>query len=402
MSRPVSAKMMSINPISPYGLRSLRISFGSRLSARMVESRCTTAQDRRPDPAPRERPGVDSARSPHHSPAPIRLPSPLADHTGRPTTHQGSVGLSRGQTTRDRRIESEGEDHRRLPRSRPLHGDGERRAHPRPPAGCEAGAEERHQAPGAPPRHRRRRPLPPDLRRPRQQEARRRRPEGRAQGRERALPRDRRGPRGRGDLVAPARGAQADRAGEADGVPRDHQRGDRGGHRELARPRHEVGRGAGGSAHPRPPRRLRGVERRVPPHRARHVGRARAERRHATRRRPRARAHGVPQRLLLGPRGHVRRERAVVPGHARAARRQSPRARVATSTPTPADSPPTRSRAPRRSGRGRAREPARRRRRSPSRRSRRGTFTEKPKAPFITSTLQQEAGRKLGFSAAAR
>jgi DNA topoisomerase-1 len=27
------------------------------------------------------------------------------------------------------------------------------------------------------------------------------------------------------------------------------------------------------------------------------------------------------------------------------------------------------------------------------------TFTEKPKAPFITSTLQQEAGRKLGFSA---
>ena len=26
-------------------------------------------------------------------------------------------------------------------------------------------------------------------------------------------------------------------------------------------------------------------------------------------------------------------------------------------------------------------------------------FMEKPKAPFITSTLQQEAGRKLGFSA---
>ena len=69
------------------------------------------------------------------------------------------------------------------------------------------------------------------------------------------------------------------RAGEADGVPRDHQRGHRGRDRELARPRHEAGRGAGGSAHPRPPLRLRGVERRVPPHRPRHVGRARAERR---------------------------------------------------------------------------------------------------------------------------
>src|SRR3954452_17133820 len=60
-SRPVSAKMMSINPISPYGLRSLRIVFGSRLSARMVESRCTTAQDRRSGPTP---PGTTRSRQP--------------------------------------------------------------------------------------------------------------------------------------------------------------------------------------------------------------------------------------------------------------------------------------------------------------------------------------------------
>ena len=99
------------------------------------------------------------------------------------------------------------------------------------------------------------------------------------------------------------------RAREADGVPRDHQRGDRGRDRELARPRHEAGRGAGGSPHARPSRRLRGVERRVPPHRPRHVGRPRAERRHAPRRRPRTRAHGVPQRLVLGSRRHVRRRR---------------------------------------------------------------------------------------------
>ena len=38
--------------------------------------------------------------------------------------------------------------------------------------------------------------------------------------------------------------------------------------------------------------------------------------------------------------------------------------------------------------------------RSRSRRSRPRAHTERPKAPFITSTLQQEAGRKLGFSAA--
>ena len=188
--------------------------------------------------------------------------------------------------------------------------------------------------------------------------------------------------------------------GQADGVPRDHQRGDRRRHRELARPRHEAGRGAGGPSHPRPPRRLRGVERRVPPHRARHVGRTRAERRHAARRRPRARAHGVPQRFLLGPRGHVRRER-----RSRSPPRSCSSTAVAsrsgaTSTPTPASSPPTPNvalldEAGAVALAGRLDDAAV----HASRRSRRRTFTEKPKAPFITSTLQQEAGRKLGFSA---
>ncbi len=115
------------------------------------------------------------------------------------------------------------------------------------------------------------------------------------------------------------------RSGEAHGVPRDHQRGDRGGHRQLARPRHEVGRGAGRSPHPRPAVRLRGLERRVPTHRPGHVGGTGAERRDASRRRPRARPHGVPQRFVLGPRGRVRRRRARVPRDARHARRQAPR-----------------------------------------------------------------------------
>ena len=58
------------------------------------------------------------------------------------------------------------------------------------------------------------------------------------------------------------------------------------GDRQLARSRHEVGRGARGSPRARPPRRLRGLERGVPPYRPRHVGRARPERRDPARRRP--------------------------------------------------------------------------------------------------------------------
>ena len=61
------------------------------------------------------------------------------------------------------------------------------------------------------------------LPRRRGQEAARRRPEAQAQGRRRALPRDGRGPRGRGDRLAPARGAEAEGAGPADGLPRDHE-----------------------------------------------------------------------------------------------------------------------------------------------------------------------------------
>ena len=75
--------------------------------------------------------------------------------------------------------------------------------------------------------------------------------------------------------------------------------------------------------------RLRGVERRVPPHRPRHVGGTRAERRHPSRRRPRARPHGVPQRLVLGPRGHVRR--AATTRRRRRSRRRSSRSTASAS-----------------------------------------------------------------------
>ena len=57
-------------------------------------------------------------------------------------------------------------------------------------------------------------------------------------------------------------------------------------------------------------------------------------------------------------------------------------------------------RAPRRARTPSPSPPAWRTSRSGWRRSRPRAYTERPKAPFITSTLQQEAGRKLGFSAA--
>ena len=50
-------------------------------------------------------------------------------------------------------------------------------------------------------------------------------------GRRRAPARDGRGPRGRGDRLAPARGAEAEGPRAADGLPRDHARRDRAGAR---------------------------------------------------------------------------------------------------------------------------------------------------------------------------
>ena len=179
----------------------------------------------------------------------------------------------------------------------------------------------------------------PDLRRARCEEARGRRAQGGAEGRERALPRHRRGPRGRGDLLAPARGVEAEGPREAHGVPRDHRGCDLGGHRELARPRHEAGRGPGGPPGARPARGLRGLERRLPSHRPGHLRRPGPERRDAARRRPRARPDGVPVGVLLGPRRYVRCRLVVVgvgvappagcfPATPRAARRAA--ARVGT------------------------------------------------------------------------
>ena len=146
------------------------------------------------------------------------------------------------------------------------------------------------------------------------------------QGRRRALPRHRRGPRGRSDLVAPARGAQADGAGEADGLPRDHPLRDRRGGPQPTRHRLRPGRRGRDPAHPRPALRLRGVAGPVEEGQRGAVGRPRAEPRDPARRRARAGAHPLRRRRATGT---SRRRSRPIPAFAGHARRVDGR-RVAT------------------------------------------------------------------------
>ena len=125
---------------------------------------------------------------------------------------------------------------------------------------------------------------------------------GGAEGRQRALSRDRRRPRGRGDQLAPARAPQAEGAREADGVPRDHRGRHRPRGRQPARHRLRPRRRRRDPADPRPALRLRGVAGAVAPGQPRPVGRPGAEPVDPPDRRARARAHRVRRRRLLGHR----------------------------------------------------------------------------------------------------
>ena len=134
------------------------------------------------------------------------------------------------------------------------------------------------------------------------------------------------------------------------------------------------------------------------------VRRPRAVRRDPAGRRPGAGADGVPRRVVLGPRGHLRRRRearpADVPGQAALRRRQpgrpGPRLHLASaSSRRGAERRPPRPRpAPRRW------PPAlQRHRRSTVRSVEAKPYRRQPYAPFRTTTLQQEACRKLGYGA---
>ena len=131
------------------------------------------------------------------------------------------------------------------------------------------------------------------------------------------------------------------------------------------------------------------------------VGRPGAERRGADGRRTRTGPHAVPFRAVARPRRHVHRgNRRGAPVRRRARRaRRSPRSpKAATSIPRPVSSPkaatsccstatrPTRSPTALRDVPFRVASVDS------------DPFTERPRAPFTTSTLQQESGRKLRFT----
>ena len=230
---------------------------------------------------------------------------------------------------------------------------------------------------------RRRRPrLRPRVRDPRRAGAApRRRHRARRPDRRPDLPRHRPRPRGRGDRLARRRGGRAP-AGEA--RPGDLQRDHRGGDPRGLRP---------------PPRDQPGPRRRP-------AG--------APDRRPPRRLHAQPAHLAEGPRGAVGRPGPVGRGPPRRrARAGDPglrRPRVLDDRGD-ARSPPTARRSRRTSSgsTGRSRRSATRRRAEAHARALRASrpvvadgATKKsqrsPAPPFTTSTLQQEASRKLGFS----
>ena len=205
------------------------------------------------------------------------------------------------QEARHRRVSGEGENHRRIPRAR-LHGRVEHRSHPRPAAARLRRPEGGPRALRCPRRCDRRRLHAVLPRRPRQEEG-GRGAEEEAEGRGRAPARDGRRPRGRGDRLAPAPGAEAQGADAPDGLPRDHEGRDRGGARKPARRGRGARRLAGDAPNPRPALRLRGLARALEEGDATALGGARAVGGDAARGRARARADAVHRGGVLGHRG---------------------------------------------------------------------------------------------------
>ena len=239
----------------------------------------------------------------HPSPGVRPVPTPV----GRDSRSIAStVGASQrhGQASRDRRIAHQGPDPRAVP------GCGvprriQRRTRSRPPGERLRGAREVQGRAMGPAGRERERRLQAALHHPRRQEEDDRVPQEEAPGRGRTLSRDRRGPRGRGDQLAPGRGPAAEGPREADGLPRDHE----AGHRELpgTYPRHRrgAGRRAGIPAHHRPALRLRGLPGPLEEGRPAPLRRPGPERGDPHAGRPRAGADALRPVRVLGPRGDV-------------------------------------------------------------------------------------------------
>ena len=211
-----------------------------------------------------------------------------------------------------------------------------------------------------------------------------------AEGRRQPHPRHRPRPRGRGDLLAPARGA--------DRSPR-RQEGHRRPTRRLQRHHQDRGhRGDGeaapdrpgsGPGLPRPPRAR--LPRRLPPlaralaqaagrplRRPRPVGRA------APDRRPRDGDRGLPRAASTGPSRRCSPPRAATPTRPASSRST---AASSTSSTSPTRPPPT------------AAVAAIRARDLTVSAVEAKPATRNPAPPFMTSTLQQEASRKFGMGA---
>ena len=172
------------------------------------------------------------------------------------------------------------------------------------------------------------------------------------------------------------------------------------GHRRAPRHRPPPGRRPGGPPHPRPPLRLRGRPGAVAEGQPRPVGRPGAERGHPPRRRARAGAHALRRPPATGTSTAAfatpSRRRASPPRLVGRRRRAgSPPARTSTRT---ASSSATTSLVLDEAGARRAGRRPRPAPTSPSRSVERKPYRRSPGAPFMTSTLQQEAGRKLRLS----
>ena len=177
-------------------------------------------------------------------------------------------------------------------------------------------------------------------------------------------------------------------------------------HRQPAAARRRQGRRLPGPPGPRPAVRVRGLARAVEEGHAQAVGRPRAVGRDPAGRGPGAGADRVPRGRLLRPRGRVRDQGARQargrgadhlhrqPGHRRRPP-GGPGPRLHLRRPAEERRHP----APGRRGRRRAGRAPGRPRPSPCPASSASRTGARPYAPFRTTTLQQEASRKLGFSA---
>ena len=188
---------------------------------------------------------------------------------------------------------------------------------------------------------------------------------------------------------------QAEGAGAPDGLPRDHPRRDPARARRDARRRPAARRRAGDAPHPRPALRLRGLAGALEEGHAGPLRRPRPVGRRAARRRARARAPRLRLRRLLG-----HQAASFDPGsfEARLAALDGKRVAQGRDFTQQGDAQVGRPGPARRGRRRASSQPSSRALTFAVRSADEKPYTRRPAAPFMTSTLQQEASRKLRYT----